>query len=373
MTKYNVTIFGGYAEENRKSMDAYASNLRSSMQLYSSKINWNIKKFQPVLAKGYFVNKVSAAIRLRYSKYFLYPRLVSKKNTDISHIIDQSYSYLLNFVDSNRSVVTVHDLIPILGWKGTFPGLSYPHYPLLFKLSIASLNKAKAIIAVSENTKKDLVQYCGISPEKISVIYNGINKLFRALPIEEKVILRRKLNFPNKAHIVLITGYQEYKNHLTSFKVIKKLQDILSDPIQLVWLGGTVAQCKQLSSQVKLDNPVTRLSNLTLEELVGLYNSVDCLLFPSWYEGFGWPPLEAMACGIPVVCSNVGPIPEIVSDAAITKDPDDIEGLLQALRTVLIEEDKRNDLINLGYINTQRFTWEGCASEVDKLYRRILR
>ena len=299
--------------------------------------------------------------------------MASKQNSDISHIIDQSYSYLLNFVDANRAVVTVHDLIPILGWKQIFPGLSYPHYPLLYQLSIASLNKAKAIIAVSENTKNDLVQYCGINPEKINVIYNGINQSFHTMSKEKQLTFRRKLNFPDKAHIILITGYQEYKNHLTSFKVVGKLQAILRDPVQLVWLGGSVTQCEKLSKQVKLKNPVSRLSNLSLDELVILYNTVDCLLFPSWYEGFGWPPLEAMACGTPVVCSNVGPIPEIVADAAITKNPDDIEGLFEAVKTVLIEEDKRNNLIKLGYINTQRFTWEACASEVDKLYQRILR
>ena len=107
--------------------------------------------------------------------------------------------------------------------------------------------------------------------------------------------------------------------------------------------------------------------------LLSIYNLASLFVFPSFYEGFGLPPLEAMACGTPVVCSNVGPIPEIVADAAITKNPDDIEGLFEAVKTVLIEEDKRNNLIKLGYINTQRFTWEACASEVDKLYQRILR
>lgn len=372
MTKYNVTLFGGYAEENRKSMDVYASKLSSSMLLYPSKISWNIDIFRPDIAKGIILNKLNYGIKLKCSKYYFYPRTAKNHNGDINHIIDQSYSYLLNYIDSKRSVVTVHDIIPILGWKGIISGLSYPHYPLLFKLSIASLHKAKAIIAVSENTKKDLVQYCGISPEKISVIYNGINESFHTMPKEKKAILHRKFNFPDKAHIVLIMGYQQYKNHLTSFKVINKLQDILSDPVQLVWLGGTIGQCEQLSNKVKLNNPVTRLSNLSLKQLVELYNSVDCLLFPSWYEGFGWPPLEAMACGVPVVCSNAGPIPEIVMDAAITKDPEDIQGLFEAIKTVLIEKDQRNSYIKLGYNNIKRFTWKNCASEVDKLYQRVL-
>lgn len=372
MMKNKVTLFGGYAEENRISMDVYASNLRDTMQSFQSSTQWNIDIFQPEMVHWPVVNKITSGLRLRFSKYCLYPCSMTSQNSDINHIIDQSYSYLLNFINTDRSVVTVHDIIPIIGWKGIYYGLTYPHYPLLYKLSVASLHKAKAIIAVSENTKKDLVQYCGISPNKISVIYNGINKSFHAMPKGKKAILRRKFNFLDKTHIVLITGYQEYKNQITSFRVINKLQDILNEPVQLVWLGGTVEQCEKLSGQVWLKNKVIRLSNLSIEQLVELYNSVDCLLFPSWYEGFGWPPLEAMACGTPVVCSNVGPIPEVVADAAITKEPDDINGLVESVQTVLTDVDKRNNLIEIGYVNIKRFTWESCASKVDMLYRQML-
>jgi len=371
MPRNNVTLFGGYIEEGRKSMAVYASNLCEAIHLSASNI-WNVNVYQPSMVEWDGVNKITFGIRLRYSKYLCYPLKIAKQQGNINHIVDQSYSYLLNFIDSDRSIVTVHDLIPIIGWEKKVMGLTYPHYPLLYKLSISSLHKARAIIAVSENTKKDLVKYCGISSDKISVIYNGINKVFRSEPKVKRLSLRRNFHFPDKAYVILITGYQEYKNHLTSFKVIDKLQGVLKKTVQLVWLGGTADQCEKLSKQVDLDNSVIRLSGLNLEQLVSLYNSVDCLLFPSWYEGFGWPPLEAMACGVPVICSNVGPIPEVVANAAITHDPSDIDGLVNSVKTVLTDEDKRNSLIDSGYSNIQRFSWDRCASQVESLYQQVL-
>jgi len=367
MAKKNVILFGGYADENRKSMEIYSSRLKDSIEKTVPR-KWKIDIFNNVLPD---CCRTNFGLLLRFSKYFLYPYQVSKSKSSVIHIFDHSYAHLLYFINANKSIVTVHDLMPIIGWKKNIPGLRYKNYPILFKLAMFSLRKAKAIIAVSENTKRDLEKYVGLDSNKITVIYNGVDESFVPIENVDKDLFCEKFNISSENYSILITGNQQYKNHITSFNVIKNLEKITDRSIQLVWLGSSDEEYEKISKKVKLTTPVIRVFNLSKTELNGLYNCVDCLLFPSWYEGFGWPPLEAMACGTPVVSSNSGPLPEIVSNAALTAAPDDIDAFVRSVYTVLTNEEERNKLIKLGRKNISRFTWGGCAKQVDQLYDKI--
>ena len=371
MSLDSLTLFRDFSEDNRTSMEVYADNLERSLKLLA-RDTLNVNSYTPSIPGGLFKSRLPRGAKIRFARYFSYPNQAKKFQGTINHIVDQSYGHLLRAIDSSRTVITVHDLIPILAWKGLIPGLSYPYYPLLYKLTIASIHKAKAIIAVSQSTKRDLIAHCGLNDADITVIYNGIDPYFHVKKHEDRARARHSFGLPAQgAHIILITGNQSYKNHITSFKVMKLLQSQLIKPIHLVWLGATEFACARFLKEVMLVCEVTCLNNLSVERLVDLYNSVDCLLFPSWYEGFGWPPLEAMACGTPVVASNAASLPEIVGDAAITAAPYDVEGLAEGVKTMLEDEFKRRDYIKRGYNNVFRFTWENCATDVFKVYQCI--
>lgn len=372
MSLDSLTLFRDFPEDNRTSMEVYADNLEMYLKLVA-RDNLNVTSYTPSIPDGLFNSFLPRGAKIRVARYFSYPNQAKIIQGTVNHIVDQSYGHLLRAIDSSRTVITVHDLIPILAWKGLVPGLSYPHYPLLYKLTIAYLHKARAIIAVSQSTKRDLIAHCGLNDADITVIYNGIDPRFRVKKDEDRQRARHSFGLPaQESNIILITGNQSYKNHMTSFRVIKRLQTLLRKPVHVVWLGASEFERARCIKEVLLSCEVTLLNNLSVERLVDLYNSVNCLLFPSLYEGFGWPPLEAMACGTPVVVSNAASLPEIVGDAAITVAPDDVEGLAEGVRAMFEDEFIRLDYIKRGYKNVCRFTWENCASDVFKVYHRIL-
>lgn len=372
MRQESVVLFRDFLNDNRVSMEIYADQLENALKPFSKNFI-NIKSYTPVISKWLSKCNLPFGISMRYDRYFSYPNQAKKNQGKINHIIDQSYAHLLNKINSKQTIITVHDLIPLLAWKGVIPGLKYPHFPFLYKLSISSLNKARAIIAISNSTKEDLITYCGLDARNIKVIHAGVDKRFSPFSNEKKKLVRNIFGLHAKhTYFILIVGFQSYKNILTSFQVVSKLQDILKANIQLVWLGSNKDMCTEYSKRVNLNNNVISLSNLGIDRLVELYNGVDCLLFPSLYEGFGSPPLEAMACGTPVVTSNVASIPEVVGDAAIMLPPSDVDGLVEAVKNILENESLRNDYIKRGYANAKRFTWDGSASKVFSLYQEIL-
>ena len=127
---------------------------------------------------------------------------------EINHIIDHGYSHLVRYpLIKRNTIVTVHDIIPIIAWKGLIPNFTYPHRPRLVEYSINSLREAAHIVAVGQNTKKDLMEHCGLKNENISVIYNGCDSSFKPLPKNQKEHFRNnKFKFPRDSFLILITG-----------------------------------------------------------------------------------------------------------------------------------------------------------------------
>lgn len=363
--KNKVNIYLDYQEDFRKSMDIYGEQLYKALK-NNNLIDMELYRPQKTLWNKCIPEKYS--FKNRASRYLDYPAKLALRRKEFSHIIDQSYAHLVMALNPEKCIVTVHDLIPMLAWSGRIPGFKLGHRPLLFEYSASFLKKFKKIIAISYSTKSNIQQLLDIPDEKIEVIYNGVDEIFRPLgPNERGQFLT--LTIPKNVFKVLIIGNAEYKNNKSSLAAVELLESKFGLALQLVCLGADSVKFFKECENYKIARKPIFLMNMSLAQLVELYNFCDCLLFPSLYEGFGVPPLEAMACGLPVVSSNAGSLIEVVGNAALITEPMNIEGLATNLLRVLTEPIERERLISLGYIRSKLFTWNSTANKTFKLYR----
>lgn len=361
-----VTLYQDFIEDRRISMDLYAENLGKALNSnFSDSIQLNC--FRPFLPKWCDLLPEKYNLKMRLARYALYPWQVRNCSSQINHIIDHGYAHLMMALDPRKTVVTVHDLIPMLTWNGEISGLNPVHRPRLVEFSLSYLLKAAHVIAVSYNTKRDLVRLCGLNESKISVIYSGLDPIFRPLDFP-KPFIKRKHGVPDNCFIILVTGVGKYKNHETSLKVLANIKNALAKPVYMVRLGNSSNEWDNLVKKAGLEDLVFSKGSLSPDSVVEMYNCADCLLFPSWYEGFGWPPIEAMACGVPVVTSNVASLPEVVGNAALTAAPGDHGDLAKAVLCILNNESLREKLIVAGKERASLFGWSKTANETNKLY-----
>lgn len=302
--------------------------------------------------------------RLPEQRYFFYWRSQKKVPPyDLYHIATQNLSYL----QLRPKVVTCLDLI-----HQAYPE-SLSHY-LVSKFVYSGLAKANAIIAISEATKKDLIRLYGIPSDRIEVVYPGVDtKTFApGLPTDE---LRERYELPRDTQFIAHVSSERPRKNLDAvlraFYLLRKEFGV--DRIKVVKGGGiqyradrerTLATVEKLG----LQEDVILLDNLSDRLLAQLYNLADVFVFPSYYEGFGLPPLEAMACGTPVIVSNATSLPEVVGDAGIIVDPDSPHSLAKALHSVLTDESLRQDLRRRGLERASSFDWEKAANQVLKVY-----
>lgn len=296
---------------------------------------------------------------VRISQDWLFPQI------DLFHATD----HLLPRLSEVKSVFTLHDLV-------------FRFYPETHKLlnrwfltlmMPRFLQAADAVIAVSEWTKKDAIELYGLDEDKVSVIYEGVNPLFRPASQETISALRQKYGILNK--FILSVGTIEPRKNLTSLvEAYRSLKD--QDPeLQLVIAGkkgwlyeGFFRRLRELG----LEDDVIFPGFISDEDLPPLYSAADLFVLPSLYEGFGLPVLEAMACGTPVITSNASSLPEVAGEAALLVDPHDIGALIRAARAVLDGEELRSELRAKGPKQAARFSWEKAARETLVVYTSLL-
>jgi glycosyltransferase involved in cell wall biosynthesis len=362
--KTKVNIYTVYREDNRRSMEIYTNALLNN---FPENNQIEISLFQPekTLWNKYLTNKFY--IRTRFSRYIDYPTSIISKRNDYSHITDHTYAHLAIALNPHRCIVTVHDLIPYLAWKGLMPTIHPTCRPFLFEYSTYFLKKVKKIIAVSHSTKLDLIEVLGLPENKIEVVHNGVDPIFRQL---NNKLNRQQDNLIQDGFFrVLIIGNNFYKNNKSSLAAIEHLESRYRCSIQVICLGNNLKQFEEDCRNFKLSIKPIFLNNISTTELVDLYNFCDCLLFPSLYEGFGFPPLEAMACGLPVIVSNIDALKEVAGGAAVIVEPTDIEEIATRLYRVLNDDNYRNDLILRGFERSKVFSWAATSKKILNIYR----
>lgn len=267
------------------------------------------------------------------------------------------------------SVITVHDLAFLL-----YPRFLTRESARYYGQVDVAARRADHIIAVSDSTKRDTVRLLGVPEEKISVIYEAAHPLFTPITSDEPLTrVRARYDLPSD-FILFVSTVEPRKNLPTLLRAFRRLRDhykletTLAIAGQRGWL---VEEVDAVVAELKLGEAVRFLGGVPNEELVYLYNAAKLFVLPSFYEGFGLPPLEAMACGTPVIVSNVSSLPEVVGDAGILIAPEDVEGLTVAMWRVLTDENLRRELRAKGLERAQTFSWERAARETLSVYQKV--
>lgn len=299
--------------------------------------------------------------------YFFYPPLESFiGKVDIFH----SPHSIPVPVKKARLIVTIHDLFFVKHPELAGRRVSDEHK----RLSRSYLSKVRRIITVSNNSKKDIVEIFGISPEKVTVIYEGVDNIFRVINEKTSLEYIRGVYGLPKEFILFVGTISPRKNPdylIEAFSIIKKrrIKDIFL--ITIGPRGLKADETLRLISKKNLEGSVRHIGYVPYEYMPYLYNMASLLVYPSLYEGFGLPPLEAMACGIPVIASNVSSMPEILGDAALLVDPYNPHEIADTIERLLYDEPLRKTLVEKGMKRAQSYSWEETAKKTLKVYEEV--
>ena len=303
-----------------------------------------------------------------FENYYI-PSLLKKNNIDLYHIPQNGIGFPFDY--NLNVIVTIHDLIPYLMPETV--GKGYLERFLRDIPNIISLSKG--IITVSEYSKKDILRFFPRYPQnKIFVTPLAANENFKPLPIAECTnYLKNNFNLTDP-YILYLGGFSPRKNVLGLIKAFHNILTDLNKPYKLL-LGGSLKddglQLKEYTHSNGLDTSVIFTGYLSDAALPFLYNGCEAFIYPSLYEGFGLPPLEAMSCKKPVITSNVTSIPEVTKDSAILIDPLNIDELSYSIRSLLKNDSLKIELGEKGYKRSLQFSWRQTALNTLNCYTKI--
>lgn len=298
---------------------------------------------------------------------------LKKSQPDLLHITHLFETLYLDVPTHIPSVITFYDLIPYFNLEKYFTNEKARNW---YKARLDQLNKADKIIAISQSVKNDLIKYLSFDEDKIKVIYGGFDFRFKVLDKQmAKSLLIQKYNLKNN-FILSQPAFSVHKNVERIFLSFQQLIKETANNLDLVLV------CKLLPEEEKIWND--KLQELGIKQRVILtnfvpdedmpmfYTSAEVLLFPSLYEGFGLPILEAMACGCPVVTSNTSSMPEAGGEAAVYINPESVDDITQNLEKVLSDKKLRQEIIQKGFQQIKKFSWENCAKQTLEVYEEVL-
>ncbi|WP_042686793.1 glycosyltransferase family 4 protein [Methermicoccus shengliensis] len=299
------------------------------------------------------------------------PYAVMKSGIDVLHVPSHWYNQLTPFLlNRTKKVLTIHDLVPIL-LPETHTGITVMTWAPTLRL-IA--HRIDMIATDSHATKLDCMRHLGIPEERIRVVYCGVDPKYRPLEDREAILKDLEERYGIKKPFVLYVGtLEKRKNIPTLLRALYRLKKSGVCPLLVIAgrRGWKYDDIFDTIHELKLEHDVLFTGYVPEDDLVALYNAADLFVYPSLYEGFGLPPLEAMACGCPVITSNTSSLPEVVGDAGIMVDPHDVNALADAMERVLTDESLREDMRRRGLERAKRFSWQRSAREMWDIYEEV--
>jgi len=285
------------------------------------------------------------------------------------HRIDLLHAHRIPRKPPKPCVATIHDLFPVVHPEWTSDFL-IDQYERILRPGMARVDR---VIAVSEHTKKDLIERWRVPEEKIVVTHEGVDRdLFRPLPEAEKTALRKRLGLPER-FVLMVGPFDPWCHPGNVPRALARLPLALKD-VGVVFAGkggATRPEVERLTAEEGLSARAVWTGFVPQTELVGLYNLAEALVYPSFYEGFGLPVLEAMACGTPVVTANTSSLPEVAGGAALLVDPTRVDAIADALRRVLDDPSERALRVERGFARAKELSWAETARKTLAVYQSL--
>jgi glycosyltransferase involved in cell wall biosynthesis len=371
----NVGILSWMIDKKRTGVNNYLYNLIKNMIVNGkadeiSLIHYE-KSDDPIYSK---VNDIIIPEKpLKLTSALGIPQAVKNADIDILHVPVHWYNQITPFVFNRKikKVLTVHDLTPIL-----FPEMHTRETNLTWRSSFKFIkNKTNIMICVSESTKTDCVKLLNIPEKRLRVIPLSADEQYKPLKNKKQIHDELKQEYNIDFPFILFVGtLEKRKNVPTLIKSFYKLKKSKVDH-KLVVVGGKgwkYTKIFDLIEELNLKNEVIFTDYVSDEYLVKLYNAADLFVYPSLYEGFGLPPLEAMACGCPVITSNTSSLPEVVGDAGIMIDPNDINSLTESMLKILTNNQLREEMSKKSLERAKMFSWKKTAKETWNVYEDVV-
>jgi glycosyltransferase involved in cell wall biosynthesis len=289
------------------------------------------------------------------------------RDLDVLH----GLAYIAPLAAACPTVITVHDL-SFLRFPDAFRRFNRTYLSLFTRLSV---RKAACVIADSESTRRDVIELCGVPSERVVTVYIGVSEAFTPAPAEDVAEFRRRRGLPER--FILFLGTLEPRKNLSrlieAYAVLRRNQG--AGAPRLVIAGGKgwfYENLFSLVTELDLEDAVLFPGYVPAAELPWWYRAAEIFVYPSLFEGFGLPVVEAMRCGTPTITSSASSLPEVAGSAALLVHPDDTEGLVSAMERILGSADLRQTLVQAGLLQAAQFSWSRTAAETAGIYRAIL-
>lgn len=324
------------------------------------------------------ISRLGRANASRWDRLVRYPRLVrrwrSAGEPDVTHLLDHSHANLLRACDPARSVVTLHDVIPMLSAMGELDFKRGRLVGLTFARKLKLISRCAGVIVPSQATKRQLLRFIDISPERIVVVPHGVERrpggLWHEGPEDERERVLTSHSVATDRQVVLhVCTRNRYKNSPAILRMLARLPK----RVVLMRVGAPLFEDEtRLAETLGVADRVVDTGHAKGDAgLAEMYRIADVFVFPSIFEGFGWPPLEAMSCGTPVVTSNVASLPEVVGNAGDQVDPQDDHALAQRVQQLLEDATFHRVHRNRGLVRAAAFSWQTCAQRTLAVYQQI--
>jgi len=296
--------------------------------------------------------------------------LLSKRLKAVKGYLYHEPNYILAPYDG-PCIDTIHDLSHIR-YPGYHPRERVSH---LEKHLQDSIDRSSHIITVSEFIKKEIIEILGVPGEKVTAIHNGVDESFHTRRRDEAMPILSKYGIADKEYLLTVGTFEPRKNLTGLVNAYSRLPEKIRAKYPLVIAGPKGWTTRPIT---KVISPIARNGQLQLlgyvppDDLPFIYAGAHAFAFPSIYEGFGFPPLEAMASGVPVLTSNRTSMPEVASGAALLVDPEDIDGMTDLLKKLLLDEEFRRSAKTAGQKRASEFSWNACIEKTVGVYDMVL-